>query len=269
MIIGVCSDKGAPGVTTLATALTLTWPGPRLLLEADPSGGDLIFRLHPHGRGSLYREPTIQTLALAARTGSVQADLHRFAQATSLGIDVVAGQLQAESWAPVRGLWPQITAAVSAWEGTVIVDLGRLQRGHPGAELAQAADVLLLMTQPTLEGYFHVRARAQELLALVGERERSPVGVVVRAGRRHHEEVVGDVAKLLQAGGHPVTGWFADDPGGVETLLAGADTAHLRRTALMRSASDLTTRIQRAWPVPAGTATGAGPSSDAARGGHR
>ena len=47
MIIGVCSNKGAPGVTTLATALALTWPGDTVLLEADPSGADLPFRLLP------------------------------------------------------------------------------------------------------------------------------------------------------------------------------------------------------------------------------
>lgn len=36
-IVYLTSATGAPGVSTLATALTLHWPRPALLLEADTS----------------------------------------------------------------------------------------------------------------------------------------------------------------------------------------------------------------------------------------
>ena len=49
MIVTVCSDKGSPGVTTLAVAIGLVWPVPRLVLEADPAGGDLAFRMRRTG----------------------------------------------------------------------------------------------------------------------------------------------------------------------------------------------------------------------------
>ena len=43
MIVVVASIKGAPGVTTTATALAESWPSGRriLLVEVDPFGGDL------------------------------------------------------------------------------------------------------------------------------------------------------------------------------------------------------------------------------------
>ena len=258
MIIGVCSDKGAPGVTTLATALALAWEGTAILLEADPSGADLVFRLHRPEEEFLASEPSVRSLALAARSGDVGGDLARFTQSTSLGVSVIAGQAQAEDWAPVRGLWPQVAGEVAAWPGPVIADLGRLQPGHPGVALAQAVEVMLLMSDPTVEGLFHVRARTEELARLLGGRPRNPVGVVVRAGQKKHKRVVDDVTQLLQTVGSPVpvAGWVADDPGGVAALLAGADTAHLRRSALMRSVVDLIARIHRTWPdtaVAAGT----------------
>lgn len=39
MIVTVCADKGSPGVSTTAAALGMVWPGERVVLEADPSGG--------------------------------------------------------------------------------------------------------------------------------------------------------------------------------------------------------------------------------------
>ena len=45
VIVAVCSDKGSPGVSTLAMGLGMVWPGDRVVLDADTAGGDLPFRL--------------------------------------------------------------------------------------------------------------------------------------------------------------------------------------------------------------------------------
>jgi 2-keto-3-deoxy-galactonokinase len=37
----VTSGKAAPGVTTATWALALTWPGPVLVADCDPAGGDM------------------------------------------------------------------------------------------------------------------------------------------------------------------------------------------------------------------------------------
>ncbi len=247
MIVGVCSEKGAPGVSTLATVLALAWPGERVLLEADPSGGDLLLRVHAPRGEYLAREPTTLTLATAVRGGARGAALPEFAQPTSLGIRVIPGPLNAEAWTPMSTLWASVVGVLGEWPGTVIVDLGRLQPGHPAMELAAAADVLLLVTSATVEGLFHARERARELDVLLGGRQaRSPVGVVVRAEPKD-SSAVREVSQVL-ANLVPVVGGFANDPTGVKVLLEGFDSAHLRRTALMRSGTDLVARIQRTWP---------------------
>ena len=52
-LIVLAADKGAPGVTTAATALGAVWPRPVLLAECDPSGGDLAYRLPGEDGGVL------------------------------------------------------------------------------------------------------------------------------------------------------------------------------------------------------------------------
>jgi hypothetical protein len=250
VIVAVCSAKGAPGVTTLAAVLGMAWPGERLVLEADPSGGDLSVRLHAPGSAYLAREPTVLTLATAVRSGAGTAALTHFAQATTLGVAVIAGPTAAEAWAPMTRLWDPLAKRVRAWPGTVIADLGRLQPEHPGMALAAAADVLLVLTTASLEGLLRARQRAQDLQQAQGSPPgRGGVGVVVRAGRKDKAAMreFGQVMAPLV----PMVGGFADDPGGVRMLLAGSDTAALHRSALMRSGTNLVERIRQAYPSSA------------------
>ncbi len=93
MILAVCADKGSPGVTTLATALGVVWPVDRVVLEADPSGGDLAFRLRsPRGQ---FLDPNRSVLDVAAdaREGLPPGALARYAEPTSLGAPVLKGRL--------------------------------------------------------------------------------------------------------------------------------------------------------------------------------
>src|SRR5664279_4468825 len=41
MLIAMVSGKAAPGVTTSTWALSMAWPGPVLVVDADPAGGDM------------------------------------------------------------------------------------------------------------------------------------------------------------------------------------------------------------------------------------
>ena len=185
MIVSVCSDKGSPGVTTLAAALWLVWPGERVLLDADTAGGDLPFRLWSNGSGAprerLSSSPSIASLATAARLGLTAAGPLPFAQDTSLGVPVVPGALSAERFRPLRAMWPRVAAELAAWPGTVIADLGRLQPGNDALPVAQQSTAVLLVTRVDLESLAHLRDRVAELAGSVGDpgRDRSPVGVVV------------------------------------------------------------------------------------------
>jgi hypothetical protein len=261
VIVAVCADKGGPGVTTLSTALALAWPGERILLEADPSGGDMALRMRLSGTEFLAREPTMLTLATAVRSGAHGSGLSRYAQITDWGIPVIPGPPMAEAWTPMLHLWALVAEVIQDWAGTVIVDLGCLQPGHPGFCLAEAADVVLLVTTASLEGLFRGRERALELTRLLATSTRpQPVGVVVRSSGRDQNST-SDVHRVLM---HlaPVVGGFADDPTGVRALRAGPGSAGLGETPLLRSAKELISRIQRTRPEsPRASERGTAPPS--------
>ena len=56
-------------MTTAAAALSVMWPGERVLLEADPSGGDLVLRLRNPQGGRLAIDRAVTSLAADAREG--------------------------------------------------------------------------------------------------------------------------------------------------------------------------------------------------------
>ncbi len=117
MIVSVCADKAsspsAAGVSTLALALGMAWPADRLVLEADPSGGDALFYL-PHADGGLlHPEPTLLSLTADARAHLDPRSLPDYAQPTSLGVPVILGPPTPEAFAPTGPLWPRLDEAAA------------------------------------------------------------------------------------------------------------------------------------------------------------
>lgn len=258
MIVGVCSDKGSPGVTTLAVALGLVWPGEQcLVMECDPSGGVLSFRMqHAEIGGLLQPEPTVASLASEVRRGLPGDGLRRFCQPTTLGIPVIPGPLTAQRWTPVRGLWPQIAQELAAWPGTVIVDLGRMQPGNAALPVAQAATAVLLVGHADAEGLFGLRDRAASLAHVLGDpdRERPSVAVVVTESGAQRRTAVKAAGQMLAAAGSPVpvAGFFAQDPAGAQRLWAGEVNRKLARSELISSARALAETVIGWWPQLAG-----------------
>ena len=97
---GGCLDAGA--------RVGAAWPGERLVLEADPSGGDALFRLAHADGGLLHPEPTLLSLTADARTGLDPTSLPAYAQPTSLGVPVVLAPPTPEAFA-LTG--PRVAAA--------------------------------------------------------------------------------------------------------------------------------------------------------------
>jgi len=254
VIIGVCSDKGSPGVTTLAVALGLVWPGQQcLVMECDPSGGVLSFRMqHAELGGLLQPEPTVASLAAMVRLGLPEDGLLRFCQPTSLGVAVVPGPLTAQRWVPVRGLWPQIAQELAAWPGTVIADLGRMQPGNAALPVAQAATAVLLVGHANAEGLFGLRDRAATLAHVLGDpgRERPSVAVVVTDSPAQRSTAVKAAGHMLAAAGSPVpvAGFFARDPAGAQRLWAGEVNRKLAKSELISSARSLAETVIGWWP---------------------
>ena len=164
----------------MAAALSVVWPGERVLLDADTAGGDLPFRLW--GSGPLP-----------------------FAQDTSLGVPVVPGALSAERFRPLRAMWPRVAAELAAWPGTVIADLGRLQPGNDALPVAQESAAVLLLTRVDLESLAHLRDRVVEPAGSVGDpgRDRFPLGVVVTGPLKARRFSVEQARQVLASIGSP------------------------------------------------------------------
>ena len=268
MILTVCADTGSPGATTVATVLSVVGPAePVLLLEGDPSGGDLAFRLRDPAGGLLAREPTVLSAAADAREGLPAGSLATYAQRTSLGVRVLLGAGSAESYAPMARLWPHVAAEAARWPGTVVADVGRLQPGNAAGPIAGASTGVLLVTRADApEQLYHARDRAADLAARLGQGPhphggpgRSPLAVVVVCPSRVADRAVGEVRALLAADAAtstiPVAGYLAHDPGGVAALGEGALSRRLWGSDLIRSARGLVETLLQWWPdlLPAPT----------------
>jgi hypothetical protein len=255
VILAVCADKGAPGVSTAATALSVVWPGERVLLEADPSGGDLALRLRSPQGGELAADRSVTSLAADAREEVAAGALARYAQPTSLGFPVLVAPLSAEAFEPMARLWPQVAAAAQAWPGAVIADLGRLQLRHASSPLAAAGTAVLLVTRAqTREDLYHARERAHELALRLGQGQhgRSPLSVAVICPARDARGAVSQVQQALASQADtstiPVIGSLAEDRRGVEGLRAGEVSKRLLGSDLLKSARTLTERLTGWFP---------------------
>ncbi|MEV7523747.1 hypothetical protein [Streptomyces sp. NPDC091371] len=156
VIIG--SITGAPGVTTAALALATMWPqetdgGVRpVVVEADPSGGDLMIR---------FGLPTAPSLLDVAATAGQQYPGSLLGAVCELPFGV-----RAVAAVPGRGPCSQAVRLVAGEAGrrvlrgedgdvgTVLLDVGRL--GEDAAPLVDAADHVVIVTRGGAEPLTHV-----------------------------------------------------------------------------------------------------------------
>jgi hypothetical protein len=163
MLVAVCSLKGSPGVTTFCVALAVHWPAQArcLLLECDPSGGDLATRF------SLASSPGLVSLAAAARRGSEPEMLWQQTQELPVGLSVVAAPPGADqALAALAALAPNSSASVSvlrmaagATDMTVIADCGRVDPTSAALPVVQSADAMVLLTRARADDLAHVVTR--------------------------------------------------------------------------------------------------------------
>ena len=168
------SAGGSPGVTTAALALTLTWPGPAMLAECDPSGGDIMAGLlagqAPGQLGILHLAaaagggPGVLTATLADQL--VTLDQH---QDRTL-LPGIADPRQARSLGPS---WPAIASLLAGQDCDVIADCGRLDDAdrQPLPVLEVAAGVALVV-RPTLRQVARASSRVAQLAELLGGTSR-------------------------------------------------------------------------------------------------
>lgn len=217
------SVKHAPGVTTAAVALAAASPQRAVVVEADPSGGDLRVRCRLSG------EPGLLTLAAAGRHGAGDVDLRRHVQPLPAGGHVVVSPGDAD-------LAAKTVAAVAdrlvtpSEDSDLVVDCGRLDGGSPARAAVAAADLAVIVAEPTVAAVEHVR------LALGRLRAINACLAVLLVGDRPY-----GAAEIEATVGVPVGGSIAIDPRGVSALHAGPQA---RKSLIVRSASTALGRLQ-------------------------
>ena len=236
-LIVLASASGSPGVSTTALGLTLNWPRPVLLVDADPTGSSSVFAGYFHGT----QEPTggLINLALSLRDGGLADALPR--ETLLLDPEAPAERsawflpgIRAHEQAPsLLALWDPLTEQLRALERNgqdVIVDAGRLGLAGWPQPLIAASDLTLLVTRSslpalagatswakTLRGQFGAVGGLSRLGVLLVDEERRwptvPTGARVRPYTARH------IAKALQI---PVVASVDWEPESAEVYSHGA-----------------------------------------------
>lgn len=180
-IIYLTSVSGAPGVSTLATALTVNWPRPALLLEADTSKTTQLIpgylrAEYEHSRG-------LTKAALTNRRGDLTAGT-LYEQTISLGegryaipgFEDVGG-----AYGSTPGFWANMATAldrlpheIGSNDLDIIVDAGRHRPSDTRAPLITQADAVLLLsgnTLPDSNALYNSMPPLQQLLETAGHQD--------------------------------------------------------------------------------------------------
>jgi len=236
-VLAVVGAKGAPGATTTVLALALGWPGPVLVVDADPAGGDVV----PGWLAArVGLERGLLTFAAAARhlPPSAAGELGRELAGHVVGVPerpqvrVLPGLAHAgQAGGLDRGAWSRLAAALTSgpFGGDVLVDCGRTGEAMPWRLLA-AADLVLLVTRPTMRGGHHARHAAAALLE-AGLGSRGRLGLAVCGPGPY------PAREIARAVGLPARAVLPADPAAAPVLSDGVPAGpSMSRRPLLRAA---------------------------------
>jgi hypothetical protein len=242
-VLALTSAKGAPGVSTAALAMTLLWPRPALLVEADPAGSSV---LAGYLRGTVDHSRGMLGLAMAHRHGELAEAL--WTQTVPLTPSAPGAQKRwllpgisdAAQGASTAGLWGPLGALLAALDDDgvdVLIDAGRAGAAQPPTALLRHADLVLLVLDTSLPAIAAARARLgllAEELALASEADSSQSRLrllLIGEGRPYNAR---EVAAAL---GVPVLADLAWDPENANVLTVGASPGRrFDSSPLLRSA---------------------------------
>jgi hypothetical protein len=240
-------------VTTTTLALAAAWPAEDevVVLEADPSGGDLVAWL------DVPEQPGLSS-AVAAGPAPSWPVLSSHIQTTATGLRVLVAPVRAvEASVVIREAAARVTPTLAALNRpTVLADCGAQHPAALSPVVTQAGLALVVIRQPRVSG----RAAAARL-DRVGElvdalhTHAVPTAAVLIGGSPYGAD---EVSLFLGGASEPLpTMTVADDPLGAQ-LLAGRPGTKRRasRTALLRSAApvaaELAARVRAVRPALSG-----------------
>jgi hypothetical protein len=252
MLVAVGSLKASPGATTFALALAACWPAgtERVLVECDPSGGDLAARYQ------LPPAPGLISLAAAGRHTPDPDVIGQHVQRLPGGLGVVlapphAGQARA-AVEMLAGTDGGVLAATRGLPGMVVLaDCGRLEAGSPLRPVLAAADRLLLLVRPRGDELAHLAGQLDELTGWTPR-----VGLLL-AGTGYP---LGEISAEL---GAPILASIPHDPHGAAgrssprrhpaRLTLGRAATHVAATVAERIAAEALQNIAPTPVTPAST----------------
>jgi Flp pilus assembly CpaE family ATPase len=251
--VAVCSGKGSPGATFVATNLAAAMAGNGmdvLLLDLDPAGGDVCCYLGLDPRKGLY--PLLRMEGIPTEPERLLAE----AEARS-GFQVLGGFPDACELDGSQKTLVAVLRTAKLSGRTVVVDIGRVSEAN--APLAAEADLVMLVVRPDLVSVLGAERALRCLEAATVSRERV-VAVVCGLERRRP----GDRAEVADALGLPVLGAVPLDRRRMRKALLAQAPASTRR--FRRAFGAFATTVQRLIatpgpapepqaPMPAGVAT--------------
>ncbi|WP_455362581.1 hypothetical protein [Streptomyces sp. SYSU K21746] len=250
-VIALAGCSGAPGVTTSALVLLLSWPlepGRRMVLaECDPDGGAV---LHGLLQGTLGDRYGLRNLSVAARQGDLGDAFWR--QLIDLGSEegkkesprdrlLLPGITDPAQAASLGSVWKAlgvIFRGIEAEHGhDVLIDLGRRGAFGPSGVLAEQADAVFVVVRNTLRCLQAAEGRVRALEERVGD-----VGVLMI---NEGPYPAGEVQRVLQV---PVVATLPYAPKDARVLSDGTEQPrHFTKSALMKAArTGSTLLVQRA-----------------------
>lgn len=248
-VIALTSARGAPGVTTTALGLSLVWPRPTVLVEADVSGSSSVGA--GYLRGGIDPSRGLIGAAVAFRAGNLSPDTVR-EQAITLTEDdsrlLVPGLASADQGGSMTAeVWDRLGSVLLAVDraGTdVIVDAGRLGAAAGPGPLLRQAHLALVVTRTSLDAVAAARAWVGRLRDLLADSTIGPDAaglLLVGEGRPYR---AADVAKAV---GLPVVAAIAHDEPNAEVLSHGVPRGRrFDASALVRSTRSAADAIMHA-----------------------
>lgn len=223
-VIVLTSAPGSPGVTTMALALSLTWPRDVLLADCDREPSQAVLAGYLRGLDAGGRG--LSSVAQLHREGrSLQEELLRQSVPLTEGEDTKRRYLPGFSHpAAVRlfdGVWHGLGEAFEMLDSQgvdVIIDAGRVgSNGLPGG-LCIAADLVLLVSRSTLRSLaatkLHLPILKEQVAGLATE---TPLGMMIVAPTKPYSSE--EIAKLFQI---PVWSEIPNNSRAAEVLLEGS-----------------------------------------------
>ncbi|MFF1628224.1 hypothetical protein [Streptomyces sp. NPDC058272] len=250
-VIALAGCSGAPGVTTSALALLLSWPleaGRRMILaECDPDGGAV---LHGLLQGTLGDRYGLRNLSVAARKGEFSdafwrqlidlssEDGTQESPRDRLLLPGITDPAQSASLTSVWKVLAQMFRGIESESGhDVLVDLGRRGAYGPSGVLAEQADAVFVVVRNTLRCLQAAEGRVRSLEERVGD-----VSVLMI---NEGPYPAGEVQRVLQV---PAVATLPYAPDDARVLSDGAEQPRrFAKSLLMKAArTSSTLLVQRA-----------------------